>query len=90
MKEMRTIKHRNDVYELVHEDADKREDDLQKIGLQFVRKETWGVQILEIKVYYYKRLDMVEFAENHIMFTNTEFETIFNIMKGVENVEQSV
>jgi hypothetical protein len=90
MKEMRTIKHQNDVYELVHEDVGNRDNNLQKIGLQFVRKETWGVQILEIKVYYYKKLDLTEYEENHIRFTNAEFETIFNIMKGVENVEQSV
>jgi hypothetical protein len=90
MKEMRTIKHFDDEYELVHEDVRNREDSLQKINLQFIRKESWGIQILEIKVYYYKKIDLTEYEENHIRFTINEFETIYNKMKGAEQVEQSV
>jgi hypothetical protein len=87
---MKTIKYYNQEFELVHEDVRNREDSLQKINLQFIRKESWGIQILEIKVYYYKKIDLTEYEENHIRFTINEFETIYNKMKGAEQVEQSV
>jgi hypothetical protein len=90
MKEMKSIKYYGYEFELVHEDATNRDDDLQKIGLQFIRREAWGVQILEIKVHYYKKIDLTDYEENHITFTKNEFETIYNKMKGVETVEQSV